>query len=74
MAYGNMRPMMRPKSRRQPRAGTKGAPSKTRKGDLDYTTKRGNKDFHQRHHDILKGKRPFEDVAKHVRKSTCPMH
>lgn len=58
--------------KRRPRAGTKGAPSKTRKGDLDFTTKRGDKDFHRDHHDILKGRAPFEKVAKQLRKATCP--
>jgi hypothetical protein len=58
-----MRPMKRMK---KPRAGTKGAKSKTRPGDLDYTTKRGDKDFHQDHHDILKGRAPFAKVAEHL--------
>ena len=52
-----------------PRAGTKGARSKTRKADLDYTTKTGDKDFHRNHHDILKASRPYEKVAMHVKRT-----
>ena len=37
----------------------KGAKSKTHKGDKDYTTKKGNKDFHQKGKDIKKTKRPY---------------
>lgn len=45
----------------KPRAGTKGAPSKTRKGDMDFTTKKGDKDFHRGGHDERGrgGKRPY---------------
>ena len=35
----------------KPRAGTKGAPSKTRPGRKDYTTKKGDADFHRGGHD-----------------------
>jgi hypothetical protein len=31
--------------------GVKGCPSKTRKGDMDYTTKKGDKDYHRGGHD-----------------------
>jgi hypothetical protein len=31
--------------------GVKGSKSKTHKGDMDYTTKKGNKDFHRKRHD-----------------------
>ena len=58
---------MRSMRKRMPRAGTKGAKSKTRPGDLDYTTKRGDKDFHRDHHDILSGRAPFKKVADHVK-------
>ena len=37
----------------------KGDKSKTHKGDLDYTTKRGDKDFHQKGHDVKKKRRPY---------------
>ena len=37
----------------------KGSKSKTRKGDLDYTTKRGDKDFHRKGHDEKEKRRPF---------------
>jgi len=37
----------------------KGSKSKTRPGDLDYTTKRGDKDFHQGGKDVKKKRRPY---------------
>lgn len=40
-------------------AETRGVRSKTHKGDLDYTTKRTDRDFHRNHHDIMKSRRPF---------------
>lgn len=36
-----------------------GSKSKTHRGDMDFTTKRGNKDFHHRHHDVKKSRRPY---------------
>lgn len=51
--YGHSR------TKRMPRAGTKGAKSKTRPGDLDFTTKRGDKDFHRRGHDVKLARSPF---------------
>ena len=33
--------------------GVKGSKSKTHKGDMDYTTKKGNKDFHRMGHDEI---------------------
>ena len=38
----------------------KGSPSKTRKGDLDFTTKKGDKVFHRRGKDIKLKRRPFD--------------
>jgi len=38
---------------------TKGTPSLTHPRDLDYTTKRGDKVFHQRGHYVRKKKKPF---------------
>ena len=38
---------------------TKGAASKPRPGDKDYTTKRGDKDFHEAGRDVRKGRKPF---------------
>lgn len=35
----------------KPKAGHKGAKSKTRKGEMDYTTKKSSKDFHRGGHD-----------------------
>lgn len=37
----------------------KGAKSKTHKGDMDYTTKKGDKDFHQKGKDVKKSTRPY---------------
>ncbi len=37
----------------------KGSKSKTRPGDLDYTTKRGDKDFHRGGKDVKKKRRPY---------------
>ena len=44
-------------------AETKGSVSKTHKGDLDYTTKKTDKDFHRNHHDILRSRRPFHQAV-----------
>ncbi len=41
------------------RSESKGAMSKTHKGDKDYTTKRGDKDFHEGGKDEKKKKKPF---------------
>ena len=41
------------------RGEKKGDKSKTRKGDKDYTTKRGDKDFHEGGKDVKKGRRPY---------------
>ena len=41
------------------RGGKKGDKSKTRPGDKDYTTKRGNKDFHRGGHDVKRKRRPY---------------
>lgn len=48
------------KSKAKPKAGTKGAASKTKKGDKDFTTKKGDKDFHEGGKDVKKGKKPFK--------------
>ena len=44
----------------------KGAPSKTHKGRMDYTTKRGDKDYHQQGHDVKKANRPYKRKGKKV--------
>ena len=46
------------KGGRRRRTRRKGSPSKTHKGDEDYTTKRGSHDFHVGHHDV-KPRKPF---------------
>jgi len=38
----------------------KGSPSKTRKGDMDFTTKKGDKDFHRGGRNVLLSRRPFD--------------
>jgi hypothetical protein len=38
----------------------KGTKSKTRKGDLDYTTKKGDSYFHENHHLVKKSYKPFD--------------
>lgn len=44
---------------------TKGAKSKTHKGDKDYTTKKGDKDFHEDGKDVKKRKKPYKGNVKH---------
>lgn len=41
------------------RSSKKGTKSKTNPGDMNYTTKKGDKDFHQGGKDIKKKKRPY---------------
>jgi hypothetical protein len=36
-----------------------GTPSKTHPGDMDFTTKKGNKVFHQKHHYVRKSRKPY---------------
>jgi hypothetical protein len=38
---------------------TKGSRSKTRPGRLDYTTKRGDRDYHRDGHDVRRKRRPY---------------
>tara|TARA_R110000824_G_scaffold51503_3_gene143645 strand:+ start:28 stop:279 length:252 start_codon:yes stop_codon:yes gene_type:complete len=42
----------------------KGSKSKTRKGDLDYTTKRGDKDFHEGGKDVKRKRKPYKKRSK----------
>jgi len=44
--------------------GMKGSASKTHKGDKDYTTKRGDKDYHQAGKDVKKSTKPFTGKKK----------
>tara|TARA_R110002124_G_scaffold185232_3_gene352692 strand:- start:751 stop:1065 length:315 start_codon:yes stop_codon:yes gene_type:complete len=49
------------------RAGSK---SMTHKGDKDFTTKRGDKVYHQDGHYVeLKGRRPYKNGAAHTKTS-----
>ena len=56
---GAQRKKQQPK---KPKAGHKGAKSKTHPGDMDYTTKRGDKDFHRRGHDVSLRINPYETL------------
>ncbi len=59
--------LSRQKRRVPAHAETKGAMSKTHKGEKDYTTKKSSKDFHRDHHDIVLSRRPFHRmVAEHL--------
>jgi hypothetical protein len=49
------------------KAGTKGAKSKTHKGDKDYTTKAGDKVYHQKGKDVKKKKKPFSAADENVK-------
>ena len=40
--------------------GGYGTKSKTHKGDMNFTTKRGDKDFHRNRHDVKKRRRPYK--------------
>lgn len=58
--------------RRHRHSFRKGSKSKTHKGDLDFTTKKGDHDFHRKGHDIKLRKRPFtmhRKKAKSARRS-----
>lgn len=48
---------------RRSRRSTKGSRSKTHRGDKNYTTKRGDKDFHRRHHDIRSSRSPYRRAS-----------
>ncbi len=48
----------------KPKAGHKGAKSKTHKGDKDYTTKRGDKDFHRKGKDVKAKRKPYTKKGK----------
>jgi len=41
------------------RGEKKGSVSKTHKGEQDYSTKKGSRDFHQKSHDIKKKRKPY---------------
>jgi len=48
---------------------TKGSKSKTRPGDMDYTTKKGDKEYHQDGRDVKKKRKPY--TRKPVKKGTA---
>jgi len=41
------------------KVGGYGTKSKTHKGDMNFTTKRGDKDFHRSRHDVKKKRAPY---------------
>ena len=45
--------------KRRRRTSKKGSRSKTHKGNMNYTTKRGNKVFHRKKHYVRKSRKPF---------------
>ena len=52
-----------PAKRKAKKPSTKGTASKTRKGDKNYTTKSGDKDFHRGGHNIQPAIiRPYETL------------
>jgi hypothetical protein len=46
----------------------KGTRSKTHRGRKNYTTKRGDKVFHRRHHNVRKSRKPYRKGKKGTRK------
>lgn len=46
----------------------KGTRSKTHMGRKNYTTKRGDKVFHRRHHNVRKSSKPYRKGKKGTRK------
>jgi len=52
------------KSRAKKGGSKKGDASKTHKNDKDYTTKKGNKDFHEKDKDVKKKSKPFVKKKK----------
>jgi len=51
----------------------KGSKSKTRPGDLNYTTKRGNKDFHEAGKDVKKKRAPFKKPVIKLEKTSAKL-
>ena len=45
----------------------KGSASLTNIGEEDYTTKKGDKDYHQAGHDVKKSKRPYSSWIQFVK-------
>lgn len=53
----------------------KGSMSKTHPGDMDFTTKKGDKDFHEKGHDIVRSRTPFHmGVITDIQQSKSPHH
>jgi len=48
-------------TRKHKHLGSKrGAPSKTHPGDKDYTTKKGDKDFHRKRKLVVRKRKPYQ--------------
>ena len=47
-------------ARKTMRRSTKGTRSKTHRGRLNYTTKKGDKVFHRKGHYVRKSRRPYK--------------
>ena len=56
-------------TRTKKRSSKRGTRSKTHRGRLNYTTKRGDKVFHRRRHYIHKKRRPYTKRRSHRSKS-----
>ncbi len=72
VGYGNKRmratPKTNPEKKNVSDRSVKGAKSKTRSGDKDYTTKRGDKDYHRGGKDEKEKKKPFMKKKKMMKK------
>ena len=64
VGYGNKRmrdtPKNNPEKKNVSDRSVKGAKSKTRPGDKDYTTKKGDKDFHREGKDVKMKRKPYK--------------
>lgn len=63
-SYKGPRRKMKAAAEKKKRGGKKGDKSKTDPGDMDYTTKSGDKDFHEDGEDVKKKKRPYKKKKK----------
>jgi hypothetical protein len=68
LGYGRKRmnptPKTNPEKKNASDRSVKGAKSKTHPGDKDYTTKKGDKDFHRDGKDVKKKRKPFMKKKK----------
>ena len=52
------------------KVGKKGSKSKTHKGDKNFTTKKGDMDYHEGGHDQKKAKKPYSGMKKVGKKAS----